>query len=114
MKCPNCGAEVQDGKFCKYCGASLPDPTKRVEVKIDKKVENVAEIKRAEYEAAESKLRQKKMKQDMRKGKVKWIIIGILALICVINMLANGPAVITLALIIGIPVYIVVSWFVKL
>ena len=23
MKCPNCGAEIESGKFCEYCGAQL-------------------------------------------------------------------------------------------
>lgn len=70
MKCPQCGAEVREGKFCNYCGASLPDNTKRIEVKIDKRVEDVAEVRRAEYEAKESELRQKKMKKELRQGKV--------------------------------------------
>ncbi len=70
MKCPQCGAEVREGKFCNYCGASLPDDTKRVEVKIDKRIEDVAEVRRAEYEAKESELRQKKMKKELRQGKV--------------------------------------------
>ena len=77
MKCPNCGADVKEGKFCNYCGALLPDNVNRVEVKIDKRIEDVAEVKRASYEEEESKLRQKKMKQEMRKGRIKlWIILG--------------------------------------
>ena len=23
MKCPNCGAEIESGKFCEFCGAQL-------------------------------------------------------------------------------------------
>lgn len=79
MKCPQCGAEVREGKFCNYCGASLPDDTKRVEVKIDKRIEDVAEVRRAEYEAKESELRQKKMKKDLRKNtfpKICGIMMG--------------------------------------
>ena len=72
VKCPNCGSAVKDeGKFCSYCGAKLPDDTKRVEVKID----NTAEIKRAEYEEQESLLRQKKMKHDLAKEKRRPYII---------------------------------------
>lgn len=66
--CPNCGSAIKtDGKFCNYCGAKLPDDTKRIEVKID----NAAEIVRAEYEAQESRLRQKKMERELRKEKRK-------------------------------------------
>ena len=67
MNCPNCGAAVKEGKFCNYCGAKLPDDTKRVEVNINKHIEDVAEIKRASYEEQESKIRQKQMKQNLRK-----------------------------------------------
>lgn len=66
--CPNCGSPIKtDGKFCTYCGAKLPDDVKRVEVKID----NTAEIARAEYEAQESQLRQKKMKRELRKEQMR-------------------------------------------
>ena len=72
VKCPNCGSAVKDeGKFCSYCGAKLPDDTKRVEVKID----NTAEIKRAEYEEQESKLRQKKMERELRKEQRKPLVV---------------------------------------
>ena len=80
MKCPQCGAEVREGKFCNYCGASLPDDTKRVEVKIDKRIEDVAEVRRAEYEAKESELRQKKMKKELRQNKtlkIFGIVMGV-------------------------------------
>lgn len=71
MNCPNCGAAVKEGKFCNYCGAKLPDDTKRVEVNINKKIEDVAEIKRASYEEEESKLVQKMMKRDLRRSRIK-------------------------------------------
>lgn len=88
MKCPQCGAEVREGKFCNYCGASLPDDTKRVEVKIDKRIEDVAEVRRAEYEAKESELRQKKMKKELRKNtfpKICGILMGGGAALCAIS-----------------------------
>ena len=69
MNCPSCGAAIQDGKFCKYCGAKLPDDTKRMEVRI----ENLAEMKRADYETEESKLRQREAEAEFKRRKVKRI-----------------------------------------
>ena len=71
MNCPNCGAAVKEGKFCNYCGAKLPDDTKRVEVNVNKRIEDVAEMKRADYETDESKLYQRKMKAEFRAKKVR-------------------------------------------
>lgn len=73
VKCTECGASIQDdSKFCKYCGAKIVDENlKRVEVKID----NTAEIKRAEYEEKESRLRQKKMERELRKEKLKPYVV---------------------------------------
>lgn len=74
VKCTECGASIQDdSKFCKYCGAKIVmEDLKRVEVKID----NTAEIKRAEYEEKESQLRQKKMERELRKEKRRPYIIA--------------------------------------
>lgn len=73
VKCTECGASIQDdSKFCRYCGAKIiADDLKRVEVKID----NTAEIKRADYEEQESKLRQEKMRRDLRKEKRRPYVI---------------------------------------
>lgn len=73
VKCTECGASIQDdSKFCKYCGAKILDENlKRIEVKID----NTAEIKRAGYEEQESLLRQEKMRRELRKEKRKPYII---------------------------------------
>ena len=70
VKCTECGASIQDdSRFCKYCGAKIvQDELKRVEVKID----DTAEIKRAEYEEKESELRQKAMKRELRMKSLKW------------------------------------------
>ena len=72
VKCTECGASIQDdNKFCKYCGAKIEDKNmKKVEVRID----NTAEIKRAEYEEQESLLRQKAMKRELRMKSLKWKI----------------------------------------
>lgn len=74
VKCTECGASIQDdSKFCKYCGAKVvQENLKRVEVKID----NTAEIKRAEYEEKESRLRQIKMERELRKEKRRPYIIA--------------------------------------
>lgn len=73
VKCTECGASIQDdSKFCRYCGAKIiVDDLKRVEVKID----NTAEIKRADYEEQESLLRQEKMKRELKKEKRKPYVI---------------------------------------
>ena len=73
VKCTECGASIQDdSKFCRYCGAKIVmDDLKRVEVKID----NTAEIKRADYEEQERLLRQEKMKRELKKEKRKPYVI---------------------------------------
>lgn len=115
MNCPNCGAVVKEGKFCNYCGAKLPDDTKHVEVNIQKKIEDVAEIKRAEYETEESKLRQKKMKKDLRGHKVKWIVCGALLILGYICARQTGGFVMFgLLILIGVPVYIIMEWLHKI
>ena len=74
VKCTECGASIQDdSKFCKYCGAKIVEENlKKIEVKID----NTAEIKRANYEEQESLLRQEKMKRELRKEKRKPYVIA--------------------------------------
>lgn len=115
MNCPNCGAVVKEGKFCNYCGAKLPDDTKRVEVNINKRIEDVAEMKRADYETDESKLKQKLMKKELRKGKVKWITCGVLFVLGILCFfLGAGWSMLGFALTIGVPVFIIVSWISKL
>ncbi len=36
MKCPNCGAEIESGKFCEYCGAQLSSEQIREQELINK------------------------------------------------------------------------------
>lgn len=81
-RCPNCGSAIKtEGAFCAYCGAKLPDNTQKIAVTI----EDSAEMTRAETERElggrkmvlmeqESKLRQKKMKKELRKGRIRWIV----------------------------------------
>ena len=82
VKCTECGASIQDdSKFCKYCGAKILDENlKRIEVKID----NTAEIKRASYEEQESLIRQKMMNRELRMKTLKWKVTGILNVIGII------------------------------
>ncbi len=85
MNCPNCGAVVKEGKFCNYCGAKLPDDTKRVEVNVNKRIEDVAEMKRADYETAESKFRQQQMKEALLGKKIRryaCLILLVAAVVC--------------------------------
>lgn len=115
MNCPNCGAAIkEEGRFCNYCGAKLPDDTKRVEVKIDKRIEDVAEVKRASYEEKESILRQKQMKRDLRRGKVKWITCGCLMLFGVICGVFNWSPLLAFAILIGVPIFIIFDWLHKM
>ena len=82
--CSQCGAPVtSDGKFCPHCGAKVDDGVQRAEIKID----NVAEVKRADYEAQESLLRQKRMKSEMLRKRMQWIFAGTLAVIGVVLLI---------------------------
>ena len=84
MNCPNCGAVIKEGKFCNYCGAKLPDDTKRVEVNISKRIEDAAEMKRADYEADESRLRQREERARLNARKTKRVSSLIILAICIV------------------------------
>ena len=91
IKCSNCGASItDDSKFCKYCGEKIDDGVKRIEVKVDKRIEDVAEVRRAEYEEKESMLRQKKMERELKKEKAQqvgnWFRRIILLLIFIVSI----------------------------
>lgn len=117
VKCTECGASIQDdSKFCKYCGAKIVlDQTKKIEVKID----NTAEIKRADYEEKESELRQKMMKRELRTKGLKWKICGAVFLIGLIMALpgiispdktATAIEIIGIVLVLGVPAFLLVDW----
>ena len=92
FKCPDCGASLtDDSRFCKYCGAKIDDGIKRSEIKIDinKRVEDVAEIKRAEYEEKESRARIRSIERGDNRGKGKRITLLILL---VLSALMSIPA----------------------
>ncbi len=106
MNCPNCGAVVKEGKFCNYCGAKLPDDTKRVEVNINKRIEDVAEMKRADYENEESKLRQKQEARKYRANTAKRItclvVFAICAIVVLIGILGGSKAIDPVAMLFAI------------
>lgn len=92
FKCPDCGASLtDDSRFCKYCGAKIDDGVKRSEIKIDinKRIEDVAEIKRAEYEEKESRARIRSIERGDKRGKGKRITLLILL---VLSALMSIPA----------------------
>ena len=116
VKCTECGAAIQDdSRFCKYCGAKVMlDQVKKVEVKID----NTAEIKRAGYEEEESKIRQKAMKRELRMKGLKWKICGVVFLAGLLMALPdtiNGGkmgtvGIIGIFLVLGVPAFIFIDW----
>lgn len=125
FKCPDCGASLtDDSRFCKYCGAKIDDGVKRMEIKIDKRVEDVAEVKRASYEEQESLLRQKKMKKELRKGRVKWITLGIIALVGVLLVAYDllhtktsgigSEGLLGMTILVGEAVFVIVEWLHKI
>ena len=121
MNCPNCGAAVTDeSKFCNYCGAKLPDDTKRVEVNINKRIEDVAEMKRADYETDESKLKQRKMQAEFRAKKVRrWACLILLAISVVFALPAifnwtRSPALILIGLFGGVFAGLLIFWIIYL
>ena len=85
IKCAECGAALKNNsKFCSYCGAKIDDNVKRIEVNVNKRIEDVAEMKRADYETEESKIRQKGMNRDLRSRIVRrWACLIVLA-ICIL------------------------------
>ena len=120
VKCTECGASIQDdSKFCKYCGAKIvQENLKRVEVKID----NTAEIKRADYEEKESELRQKMIKRELRMKSLKWKICSVLFLIGLIMALpgllnpskvASGVEIAGIFIVIAVPTFIFIEWITK-
>lgn len=82
FKCPNCGASIVEGsRFCVFCGAAVQaDNTQRAEVRI----EDVAEVQRADNETRMSYIREKEMVHDLRWKLFKrylmiaWFTVGII------------------------------------
>ena len=85
IKCSECGAALKNNsKFCSYCGAKIDDNVKRIEVNVNKRIEDVAEMKRADYETEESKIRQKGMNRDLRSRIVRRWACLIVLVICIL------------------------------
>ena len=71
-KCPACGASIsEDSNFCSYCGAKLDDGVKRSEIHIEHRIQNVAEVIRAQYEEKESQFRIQNAISEKQKRKTK-------------------------------------------
>ena len=70
VKCTECGASIQDdSKFCKYCGAKIPEEAKIDVKKRELRIETInhAKIRReelkAEKEAAKAKAEAEKLEK---------------------------------------------------
>ena len=37
MKCPNCGAEIENAKFCEYCGSQITTEMQKEQEQLNKK-----------------------------------------------------------------------------
>lgn len=117
FKCPDCGATLtDDSKFCKYCGAKIDDGVKRVEVNVNKRIEDLAEMRRAEREERESLRREKKEKAATV---WKWTKVAIvLIVLCVgAGLMLTGDQTYMMNgffLIIGAIGYTIVTWLHKM
>lgn len=115
FKCPDCGATLtDDSRFCKYCGAKIDDGVKRIEVNVHNKIENVAEIKRAEREEKEFLRREKKEKAQII---AKWVRRGIVAAIAltglILILIGNGHHFLGFMILAGVIFYIIATWMHK-
>ena len=117
FKCPDCGASItDDSKFCKYCGAKIDDGVQRSEVNVNihQRIENAAEMKRAETEAKAQAHKQAKEERERKAGKVRIIVNLVLIVLCLAVALIvpdTGIKAIAVLLLIGLIIYIIVSWF---
>lgn len=118
FKCPDCGASLtDDSRFCKYCGAKIDDGVKRSEIKIDisKRVEDVAEIKRAEREERESLRRERKEKaQTIGKWIRRGFLIALFLASLIMLLIGNSDIkVLGGTLLLGATTYTLISWLHK-
>ena len=117
FKCPDCGASItDDSKFCKYCGAKIDDGVQRSEVNVNihQRIENAAEMKRAETEAKAQAHKQAKEERERKAGKVRIIVNLVLIVLCLAVALIvpdTGIKAIAVLLLIGLILHIMVSWF---
>jgi len=103
VKCAECGASVQDdSKFCRYCGAKLPE-----EAKMDTKNRNFrfetinhAKIRREELKAEKAEAiekarierleKEKELEIERRKSaRNSFIILGVVFFILLIMLMLN-------------------------
>lgn len=119
FKCPDCGASLtDDSRFCKYCGAKIDDGVKRSEIKIDinKRIEDVAEIKRAEREERESLRRERKEKaQTIGKWIRRGFLIALLLTGLIMLLIRNSDVkFLGGTLLVGVVTYTLISWLHKM
>lgn len=101
VKCPNCGANiVEGGKFCAFCGTTIPDDTQHIEIEHNvnirrervnrakiTRIEQNAEVERerirneVELKRAKAELEREKRETQKHNDKVAFIAMGILFLI---------------------------------
>lgn len=101
VKCTECGASIQDdSKFCKYCGAKIPEEAKIDVKKREFKIETVnhAKIRREELKAQKQealakaeverleKLKQLEAQRD-KSMKRMYIMFGVIFVFILIMML---------------------------
>lgn len=108
---------TDDSRFCKYCGAKIDDGVKRSEIKIDinKRIEDVAEIKRAEREERESLRRERKEKaQTIGKWIRRGFLIALLVASLIMLIIENSDVkVLGGMLLLGVTTYTLISWLHK-
>ena len=96
IKCTECGASIQDdSRFCKYCGAKLPEEAKIDIKKREYKIETVnhTSMRKAELknELAQAKLQAEKEKKTIqaKKDKVIYLVLGVGLIISMIVLLIS-------------------------
>lgn len=109
---------TDDSRFCKYCGAKIDDGVKRSEIKIDinKRIEDVAEIKRAEREERESLRRERKEKaQTIGKWIRRGFLIALLLTGLIMLLIRNSDVkFLGGTLLVGVVTYTLISWLHKM
>ena len=118
FKCPDCGATIRDdSRFCNYCGAKIDDGVQRseVNVNINQRIEDVAEVKRAElatkafeHEAAKELKKTKAVKTSF------WIKLALFVISWAGTLLVQSS--VKFAFVIAaaaVTIYIVVEWINK-
>ncbi len=103
VKCTECGASIQDdSKFCKYCGAKIPEEAKIDVKKRELRIETInhAKIRREELKAEKEANKEKaeaerleqlrKLREEENKSEKRtYLFYGAILLFCLIMYLIN-------------------------